>query len=85
MLQREYNLPRDTILWEYSWEDVQFRITELPIERIRSRPAGMKNREYKELCLESLCNRVHQTVDTMKEDYENFQKRLDENKLNREN
>ena len=56
VFQREYNISRESILLEYSWDDIQSYVHNLPIEKIITLYEG-KKADNSNRYLESLCDR----------------------------
>lgn len=79
LLEREYGLSREDILWDNSWEDVQFRVNQIPIDRVVPWHNGYKKGEYRIKYLESLCDRKtpKEIKENLKSEYEIFQAELD--------
>lgn len=79
-MQREYNIPRDTLLWEYTWSDIQDMMYLIPLDRLVQVVPGMKPEEAKKRYIECFCDplsnqQISQQLDTK---YDQFEKRLAE-------
>jgi hypothetical protein len=84
IVEREYHIPREKIFLDYSWEEIQDKVTWLPSERIVSTDTAMvkKGRDvvfdkhkYKENYLLALCDRNQVSIDDMKAQAEAFERR----------
>ncbi len=80
IFQREYNIPRNEILQNYSWDDIQNYIHDLPIERVITLYEG-KKANNKERYLEALCDRdIDGGISSMNAAAANFEERLNKAK-----
>ena len=73
-----YNIPRDELLWNYTWEDVQEYIGQIPIDKMMTIVPGMKESDIKKRYIESFCDPLSDEVVAQQLDtkYEQFEKRL---------
>ena len=70
-MQREYNISRNDILMNYSWDDVQQAINDLPIERVitvyKGEKADNQNRYLNALCDKDEKRAMNQLSESEKE------------------
>jgi hypothetical protein len=77
-MQRVYQIPRDELLWKYTWEDVQEYLHNIPIDRIVNIVAGQKESDIKKRYIESFADPLSNEVVSKQLDtqYEQFEERL---------
>jgi hypothetical protein len=70
ILQREYGITRQQALWEYSFDELQVFITELPFERIVKVHGSETKAELERKWLESVADFDDSKIREDKEDYD---------------
>ena len=76
IFQREYNISRNEILTDYSWDDIQDYISALPVDKVITLGSG-KDANNNERYLEALCDRdVDGGIKSMNDAATEFEERL---------
>jgi len=75
-----YNISKENIMTKYSWEDVQFRINQIQIDKLITIREGMKKTDIERAYRLCLCDEVEIKPIDMKNQYDLFKKRFEKAK-----
>lgn len=71
-----YNIPREVILNDYTWEEVQFRVNQIPISKLITITPGMKKFDIDESYRLALMDKQKVSNKDQRKQYDDFLERL---------
>lgn len=74
MVQREYGIPRDELLWGYTWGEILEYLGQIPVTRVVHIHSGMEEEDINTAYLMTVCDRDVES--TSEESYLAFMERL---------